>query len=440
MSLISLILQNVYENVHVSKMKSNYSEPKIYTGGIQISQWSKLTKAQRQAALSKDWYVYYSFRNPKTNKLKRQPNIKAGANRFKTKSERYRFLKVLQRNLSMLLQEGYSPYNDNKKIDELVDKKNKELTTKVVIPSAKEENKTTIKEAFDLALELKKRVLAETSYPKFKSKVNRFRAWLIENDFKETDDVRRIKKKTVVDYLNSVLLVSSARNRNNTRTDINTLFKLLEDNEIIKENFITSISKLKTQPKRNKTYKPTVEKEILQHLKQNDKILLLFIRFINYNFLRPIEICRLKIKDIDIKDAKIYLKAKNKMVKVKIIPEILIKELPDLSQLNPESFLFTPEKIGGDWDTTESNKRDYFTKRFKKIKDKFGLGVDYGLYSFRHTAITNLYRDFRKTMTPFEAKSKLKEITGHSTMTALEAYLRNIDAELPEDYSKHISN
>jgi hypothetical protein len=26
-------------------------------------------------------------------------------------------------------------------------------------------------------------------------------------------------------------------------------------------------------------------------------------------------------------------------------------------------------------------------------------------------------------------------ITGHSTMTALEKYLRDIDAELPEDYS-----
>jgi hypothetical protein len=26
-------------------------------------------------------------------------------------------------------------------------------------------------------------------------------------------------------------------------------------------------------------------------------------------------------------------------------------------------------------------------------------------------------------------------VTGHSTMTALEKYLRDIDAELPEDYS-----
>jgi len=41
-----------------------------------------------------------------------------------------------------------------------------------------------------------------------------------------------------------------------------------------------------------------------------------------------------------------------------------------------------------------------------------------------------------KTATPFEVKSKLKLITGHMTMDALELYLRDIDAVLPEDYSK----
>ena len=41
----------------------------------------------------------------------------------------------------------------------------------------------------------------------------------------------------------------------------------------------------------------------------------------------------------------------------------------------------------------------------------------------------------RKSSSQFETKSKLMLVTGHSTMTALEKYLRDIDAELPEDYS-----
>jgi integrase len=48
------------------------------------------------------------------------------------------------------------------------------------------------------------------------------------------------------------------------------------------------------------------------------------MKFISYNFLRPVEVCRLKVRDLDIKDKKIYVRAKNKPVKIKIIPEILI--------------------------------------------------------------------------------------------------------------------
>ena len=87
------------------------------------------------------------------------------------------------------------------------------------------------------------------------------------------------------------------------------------------------------------------------------------------------------------------------------------------------------------WDTSETNKRDYWSKRFKKIKKEFNLNEDYGLYSFRHTFITKLYRELRKDFPPFETKSRLMLITGHTTITALEKYLRDIDAELPEDYS-----
>jgi len=41
-------------------------------------------------------------------------------------------------------------------------------------------------------------------------------------------------------------------------------------------------------------------------------------------------------------------------------------------------------------------------------------------------------------MTPNEAKSKLMLITGHTTISALEKYLRDIDAVMPEDYSEFL--
>ena len=152
--------------------------------------------------------------------------------------------------------------------------------------------------------------------------------------------------------------------------------------------------------------------------------------------MRPVEICRLKVGDINLKERTIQFKAKNKPLKTKILPQMLLDELPDLSKMNKEHYLFTPDKIGGEWDTTETNKRGYFTNRFKQnVKDEFNLSREHTLYGFRHTYISKIYKKLRETNSPNKAKSDLMFITGHSTMKALEFYLRSIDAELPEDYS-----
>ena len=53
----------------------------------------------------------------------------------------------------------------------------------------------------------------------------------------------------------------------------------------------------------------------------------------------------------------------------------------------------------------------------------------------KYTSITKLYRNDREEHSPNEAKGRLMQVTGHTSMSALEKYLRDIDAELPEDYS-----
>ncbi|WP_245731552.1 tyrosine-type recombinase/integrase [Kriegella aquimaris] len=427
-------------------MKMNFSEPKIYTGAVDISQWSTLSKKQQKESLGKDWYVYYSFRDPKTGKLKRQSQIKAGANRYKDKESRYHILKQMQKALAIVLREGFDPYQENASLIEYLEnrldpQKEKEPaleTTLKQVPEQKirTENVISIADAFSLVLETKERVLSEGSFPQFKSRIERFKKWLASEGFKLKEGIDQIDKKLVIRYLNSVLQSSSARNRNNTRTDLGSLFQTLEDNDVIQHNFVRKINVLRAIPTRHKSYTPELLETIDNHLSENDPVLRLFIQFICYNFLRPVEVCRLKIKDIDVTDKKLYLKAKNQPVKTKIIPDILLKEIPDLTEFDKNDFLFTVDGIGGVWFTSESNKRNFYTKRFKKVKDHFGLGGDYTMYSFRHTFITKLYRELAKNASPFEVKSKLKLITGHSSMKALEQYLRDIDAALPEDYSK----
>lgn len=461
MSKIFLHLQKVHDLVHdlehFSKInhfnllkQKDFTAPKIFTGGVNILLWNQLNESEKANALSKSWYIYYSFRDAKTGKLKRMPNIKGNTNKLKTKKERVEYLNAMSIALEFLLERGFNP-NITNNIEELLDRKQSETSkrnnTSIAIPKENiaipsktiaipTENiaiseTLSIKEAFEFALNLKKNTIRDTSYKNFELRIRKFRKSLDENK-----PITHITKKVMNDYLNEVLINSSARNRNNTRADFSSLFQVLEDNEIITDNIAKKINVLKSNPERNKTYTSEMQKDIYSFLEKNDEILLLFIKFVSYNFLRPIEVCELKIKDIDLIGKRIYLRTKNKAVKIKIIPEILIDDLPDLSKYNPDSFLFTPTGFGQDWITEPNNKRDYFSKRFKEVvKTHFNLNKDYGMYSFRHTFITKLYREMRKNSSQFETKSKLMLITGHSTMTALEKYLRDIDAELPEDYS-----
>ncbi|WP_223034869.1 tyrosine-type recombinase/integrase [Hanstruepera marina] len=413
--------------------KKNFSSPKIYNAN---------------GNLSRRWYVYFSFRNPQTGKLQRMKNIYGTANNYDSKEDRLAVLTVYRNKLKQLLKEGFNPFEDNSKLIEKRNQKSSDEKVEEFISSDSiEEPKgsidvaepsISIQDAFSRGLKLKDKLLSNTTKRSFENRIKNFGKWIIDNHPEKTS-ITEIDKRLVMDFLNEMLGRTSPRNRNNYRTDLSSLFQALEDDDIIEANFIKKIPVLKSIPKRNKAYSPEVQEEIFEYLEKHDKDLLLFIKFISYNFLRPIEVCRLKVGDLDIKHKKVNFQAKNSPLKTKIIPDIMIEEIPDLSKMKKGMWLFTPEGIGGDWNTELENRRDYFTKRFKRtVKDKFGLGPEFGLYSFRHTFITKLYRQIRKTATPFEAKSHLMQITGHTSMKALEKYLREIDAELPEDYSELI--
>ena len=116
MSKLLVLLLAVHDTVHDLPMKNNYSEPKIFTGKVDVSKWNKLSKQEQNEAISKEWYVYFSFRNPQTGKLERQTNVKLEANRIKTAKERSEYLKTVQQNLSILLKKGYNSFHDNAKL------------------------------------------------------------------------------------------------------------------------------------------------------------------------------------------------------------------------------------------------------------------------------------------------------------------------------------
>ena len=409
MSLLLKLIRFEHDFEHDLKKNKKFGGPYIYDAG---------------GDLSARWYVYYSFRNPETNKLERQPNIYLDINDYDTIRDRKKAAKLVQESLKDILINGnFNPFEQEKVIEESIAEP-KEVR---LLNSEKD-----AEDAIDYALEIAKSMYAETTYRDFKSRVTQYKKWLIENKF-GNKAISSIVAEQPIHFLNAVLKRSSATNRNNTRAALLGLYVILIENKFVPENIISGIKVLSSRPERNKSFSTTQEEEILEAVRKYKPMLDLYIKFISVNLLRPIEVCRLKIKDIDLTDRILNLRAKNKAVKRKIIPELIMQDLPDLSLYNSEDYLFTPTGPGN-WDAKETSRSDHFSKEFKEIKDKLGLGKDYGLYSFRHTYITKLYNKIRESYTPFEAKSRLMLITGHATIDALEKYLRDVDAELPEDY------
>ena len=409
---------------HTNLMKKKYTIS-LYTGGINVKDWEILTKAEKTNALKKRWCLVWFFRNPKTDLLERQTNYKGGVNRLRTMSLRYDFLKTCKKALKENIIGGWSPYDDNQDNFEL--NESKEIYS--------------IKDALDLAYNHSKLTVAKVTSSSYRTTKNQFIEFIgAKNSIK---DINELNKSAVLKFLNHKLKETSARTRNNSKASLSALFSIMENQlDIIDRNFIKDISNEKTKAKTDRTFTKKELKEIVDWLRKNDPYLLLYIRFVAYSFLRPVEVNRLKVKDINLEESLLYFQAKNKPLKVKRIPSIFIEDIKamNLHLYNKEDFLFTPKNEPSDWVSDDNSKRDAFSKRFKVVKDKFNLGAKYGLYSFRHSFITNLFRTLRTTENKSysEAIEFLQPITGHETREALEKYIHTHDMDIPKDWSDKI--
>lgn len=76
--------ESAYDFAYDFQMSKNYSVPKIYTA---------------KGDLTQRWYVYFSYRNPKTGKLQRMKNVYGKVNNYKTK-EVYFLIKNIAKTLN----------------------------------------------------------------------------------------------------------------------------------------------------------------------------------------------------------------------------------------------------------------------------------------------------------------------------------------------------
>ncbi len=358
-------------NGKVNRMKKQYSVPKIYCGGGNIEDWDSKTEEEKKILIEKDWFVYYRYRDPSTDLLVQQKRIKIG-NNYKTKKERYAILKEVQKKILTALENGYNPYfeQDNNQ-------------------------SKTIKEALTFCISLKKDSISERYYADLKRVEKSFISFL-QNTGRDNELANKIDRKIVNSYLNHILIDKGSKTRNDAKSQLNGIFNEMENQEIIENNFIKSIQNIKRTKKRSRTYSSKQVNDIISYVQKNDTQMLLFINFVSYLFLRPVEIIRLTVGDINLHDNLIEDKTKTKNLKTKIIPSLLKEDIINYLNQYPNSstndFLFTNKGIST-WDRKEDGRRSYFTNKYRnEVKKPLNIPSGYDIYSFRHTYTTKMFK------------------------------------------------
>ncbi len=417
------ILTNAPKNAPNSIALVKHGKVKIFTG-------------KKKMDLSVRWYVYFYYFNPMTGRMDKKWMRSFGANRFKTKKERMEILNSAKLSVKELLEEGWSPS------DNIYPNKSVSVT---------DENEATVLDtlsAIRLAVESKSHHFSNSTLSTYKYSSRLFISWLDSNDIGgiPIEEFTRRHANRFFNYLRERKSEDgeklSITTENNYKTMVKGIFSWLLKEEIITKNPLSGISKQRTKPKKNAPFTRSEFNRVTEWLKLNDEYLFKFITVITLEFLRSIDGCRLKVGDVSLADDLLTVdtKADDRKRKILVGQVKSILEEMDIASYPDDHFVFTHLEMPGQWDRSETGRRDYFGRRFKKCKTALGLRNELTIHSFRHTLALDLFQTFKKEgLTDLEAKMKMLPITGHNSLSGLEKYLRSIDADIPEDYSNLFS-
>lgn len=407
--------------IKITLIKKRYSEPKLYIPTVE-----KNGKKVPTVEPGKRWYVWFLWRNPETDKLDIKKRLYKEINHLKTVKERKEFGKALVKSVALALDKGWNPIGANNK---------------------KKVEKTSmhLEEALDYALKLRSVNKKESTISDYSVRLEFFKAWAKKQGYLYLE-VHKFDLQMFYQYYDFLLLeyktdkkkpLSNASIENHKRL-LSSLFTQLKNKRIIDHNFVKDIPKLDIDPQQNT---PFTNKEITRikiYLEEHDPYLLKFISFITSCLLRPREILRLRIRDLNVIDFVLKVETKTEVLStVKIVDKIKpIIESMELEKFPLDYYVFTPENQPGEWSSKLNSKVGYMAKRFAKVKTALGFGPEYGLYSFRHSSIGNIQENLEILgHSETEILHKIMPITRHKTEKTVRIYLRNLKTFAPKDHS-----
>ncbi|HYG84568.1 MAG TPA: site-specific integrase [Verrucomicrobiae bacterium] len=378
----------------------------------------------REAVLKKtgkDWYIEYQYRYP----VELKPPGKR-FERFRDRSD----INYVRKHKGDAAAEEYAAG--------VIQVINNGLRSGIINPFADEgrvnkiherraisENSVNMNTALELFIQNRKsRKLSDKTIIDYENLCKWFKEWLSSQDLLKVEP-----GKITTDHIETFLSDCqeernwSPRTRNNYKEFVSSIFIFLRDKkQLIQNNPAIGIDAQKTKATKNTYYDTELAKNIKEYMAENDAFMHSYCQYIYYSCSRPKKEARfVRIGDID--TVRGTIRITDGKTGERFVP--LCTELKEwfdeinIYQYPRERFLFGPGFYGSQTPVSVN----FFTNRYKPIKDKFGLDRKYSIYGWKHNRCIDL---IRLGLTLAEAM----QLTGHDDYTSFENYIRDLGAAM----------
>lgn len=320
----------------------------------------------------KTWYVDFKIYDPLQESMRRKKYM---LDRYKKNSDKKRYANELILLLSQKLKSGWNPFVDASSA--------RQYTPYIDVISLYHKNLEKL---------LKIKSIKESTYKDYKKRIKVLTDYNSKH-YPPVQYIYQFDQTYILDFLDYILIDrdSSARTRNNYKIWLSSFCSWLIEKQYMQTNPCENIKSLKEDVKKRTALSTTDLAKLNRYLKKKNPYFLLLCQFAYYTFIRPEEITNLKLKDINIKEQKVFISkeiSKNRKDAMVGLNDSLIKSFLDLGYFNysGDSYIFGK----GFKPSKTKNTTRVFRDHFNKARAALKFPDTYQFYSLKDTGIRDL--------------------------------------------------
>jgi integrase len=367
--------------------------------------------------VKKQWFVYYSVRDPLSGKMVRVRHYDGFTGLSET--EKYEHARKLIDDYSVRLQGGWSPFTGNQHI---IYENNIDYKTVAEMYKTRQGANRTLRLILSKYIELMSSGISKSSLQTYTSCFRIFTLYT-EKLGMERSDIMSYTNAAILSFFKYLIDKKklSAKSIKKYTELLSSFFRFCINKKYIKTNPVHGIPKCNRV--NDNTARPIMRDDIEVFKKelQKDPQLWLSVQFMFYCGLRPNhEVREMKIGDIDLVAGFIYINrsnAKTRNARVVTIPKqflTFLRESIDTRKWDRGLYIFGRQGTPGVIPIGKNN----LSRKFKKIRDALNMPREYKFYSWKHTSAVEMD----------ESHIPLKDISrhfGHSSISVTDIYLKN---------------